>query len=111
MKKEIERLCEMKQANKPKISNLSFYPIRPTDKGLIGFASCLFDNKLSLESIAVYTRADFSGFRCVFPRKQLPNGKEIAIFCPANKETEQAITQAVTQKIEEFSRKADRRNH
>ena len=87
------------------ISEVIFYPIRPTEKGLIGFAACLFDSKLSLQSIAVYTTAA-GGIRLVFPNKLLPNSKEINIFYPVNHETYESIKEAVANKIKELSEKA-----
>lgn len=91
--------------NKITISEVSFYPLRPNEKGLIGFASVNFDNKLSLNSIAVYTRPDGSDYRLLFPSKQLPNGREINIFYPINKETSELIKEAVARKIEELTEK------
>lgn len=92
------------------ISEVKFYPIRPTDKGLIGFASCLFDNKLSLNSISVYTTPS-GDIRLVFPNKQLPNSKEINIFYPINTETYELIRVAVNKKIEELVEKAKEKNN
>ena len=87
------------------VTELCFYPLRPNEKGLIGFASLILDNKLSLNSIAVYTRPDGNGYRLLFPIKQLPNGKEINIVYPINQETYNAINNAVVKKIEELSEK------
>jgi len=87
------------------ISEVTFYPIRITEKGLIGFASCLFDRKLSLQSIAVYTTPD-GNIRLVFPNKLLPNSKEINIFYPVNHETYELIRKSVAKKIEELAEKA-----
>ena len=67
---------------KTTINEVTLYPLRPTNKGLICFASCLLDNKLSLNSIAVYTRPDGSDYRILFPSKTLPNGKQVELFYP-----------------------------
>jgi len=91
------------------ISEVTFYPIRPTDKGLIGFASCLFDNKLHLDSIAIYTTPD-GDIRLVFPNKVLPNSKEISLFYPIDQETYELIKEAVSNKIEELKEKASKKN-
>lgn len=88
------------------ISCETFYPIRPTEKGLIGFAQVNFDNKLALSSIAVYTRPDGSDYRLLFPSKQLPNGREINVFYPINRETSELIKEAIVRKIEEVAEKA-----
>ncbi len=87
------------------ISEVCFYPLRPNEKGLIGFASCLFDGKLSLNSIAVYTTLN-GDIRLVFPNKLLPNSKEISLFYPINAETYNLIKEAVVKKIEELTEKA-----
>ena len=89
------------------ISEVRFYPICPTDKGLIGFASCLFDGKLSLQSISVYTTLS-GDIRLVFPNKRLPNSKEVNIFYPINRTTYEEIREAVVKKIEELTEKVSR---
>jgi len=85
------------------ISEISFYPLRPNEKGLIGFASVVFDNKLSLNSIAVYTRPDGSDYRLLFPSRQLPNGREIQSFYPINNETYETIKKAIVDKYLEIT--------
>jgi len=87
-----------------KIKEVTFIPIRPTEKGLIGFASCLFD-KLALSSIAIYTKPNGNGIRCLFPSKKLPNGKDINVFFPIDKETNELITNAIAEKIKEVNEK------
>ena len=87
------------------ISEVTFYPIRLNERGLVGFASLTLDNKLSLNSIAVYTRPDGSDYRLLYPSKRLPNGKEIYSFFPLNKEIGGLIKEAVVKKIEELSEK------
>ncbi len=100
-------LFKIRRSKKDKtmISEVTFYPLRPTEKGLIGFASCLFDNKLSLNSISVYLTPS-GDIRLLFPNKTLPNSKEINIFYPVNKETYELLKQAVAKKIEILSEKA-----
>ena len=89
------------------VSEVAFYPIRPTEKGLIGFASVLFDNQLSLNSIAIYTKPAGNGIRCLFPSKRLINGKEISLFYPINKLAANTIMEAIAKKIEEVAEKAE----
>jgi stage V sporulation protein G len=89
------------------ITEVTFYPLRPNEKGLIGLASLLFDGKLSLNSIAVYTRPDGSDYRLLFPSKRLPNGKEINLFYPVDRQTYQAIKDAVIGKLEELAKKLE----
>ena len=87
------------------INEVTFYPIRPTEKGLIGFANCTFDNKLSLNSISVYTSLT-GDIRLLFPDKVLPNSKRISVYYPVNRQTYDVIKEAVEKKIEELAEKA-----
>lgn len=82
-----------------KISETSYLPIKPTEKGLIGFASLLLDNKISLNSISVYLTPK-GDIRLLFPNKILPNGKKISIYYPINRETYDEMKKAISQKIE-----------
>ena len=85
--------------NETIISEVAFYPLRPSPKGLIGIASCLFDNKLSLNSISIYSTPS-GDIRLLFPDKVLPNSRKIHIFYPINNETYEVIKQAIRGKIE-----------
>ena len=85
------------------ISEPIWYPIRPTEKGLIGFFSCLFDGKLSLNSIGVYLTPT-GDYRLLFPNKRLLNGKEISIYYPINNETYEMILEVVVKKIETIAK-------
>jgi DNA-binding cell septation regulator SpoVG len=80
--------------NETVITEINIYPVRPKD-GLVAFASCLLDGKLSLNSIAIYTRPDGNGHRLVYPAKMLPNGKLINLFYPIDKTTASIIQQAI----------------
>ena len=75
-----------------------FIPIRPTDKGLVGFANLTYGNELALNGVAVYTKPSGDGFRLVYPiNKNIPN--ETFYFCPLNRETGDSLTKAVTEKV------------
>ena len=86
------------------ITSPSFYPIRPDAKGLIGFGACLFAGRLSLNGIAIYTRPDGSGIRCLFPSKILPNGKELHIYYPVDTPTYNMIAEAMEEKINDVGK-------
>lgn len=77
-------------------------PVKPTDKGLLAFASCVINDSISLNSIAIYSRPNGDEYRLVYPIKTLPNGKEINIFYPINREVSQIINQAIFKKYEEL---------
>ena len=94
---------------KLKISEIQILPVKPQD-GLVAFASCLFEESLALNSIAIYTRLDGSGYRLVYPNKILANGKEISLFYPINKEIGEALEEAIISKFEELQEKVKKRN-
>ena len=92
--------------NEPVISQVTFFPLRPTEKGLIGIASCLFNNQLSLNSISVYSTLS-GDIRLLFPDKVLPNSKRINIYYPVNKHVYEAIKDAVDSKLRELAKKVE----
>jgi DNA-binding cell septation regulator SpoVG len=89
MQRAVAKMCSAK------ITDVCFYPVRPTSKGLCGFASCLFNNQLALNSISIYTRPTGDGVRCVFPIKVLKTGLTVNLFYPVNDETRKAIENAI----------------
>ena len=95
----------------PEITGVTFYPIRPTAKGLIGFANCLFNHQLSLNSIAVYTRPAGSGIRLVFPQRELPNGRRVHLFHPVTRDVTDLLTEAVAAKLQEVTKHAVEARH
>ena len=86
------------------ITEVEIYPLRPKE-GLVGFASCVFDGKPSLNSIAIHTRADGTGYRLVYPAKVLPNGKVINTFYPITKEAGEEIEAAIVTELEKMAAK------
>ena len=88
------------------VSEVKFYPLRPTDKGLIGIASCLFDNNLSLNCISVYLKPS-GEIRLLFPNKQLPNARDINIYFPVNRECYELIKIAIEDKIKKLNEKVN----
>ena len=91
------------------ITEIQIIPIKPKD-GLVAFASCVY-NSVCLQSIAIYTRADGSGYRLVYPTKILPiNGKQINLFYPINKETGDKIEKAIIVAFENLMKKGGKEN-
>lgn len=82
----------------PTISECTFYPLRPSPKGLIGIASCLFDGRLRLDCVSVYS-TPAGDIRLLFPDKTLPNGKKINVYFPVDRATYDAIRLGVLEKI------------
>jgi len=75
-----------------------FIPVRPTSKGLQGFANLTINNHLALNGIAVYTKPSGDGCRLVFPlNKAIQN--QTFYFCPISKDFGDLLTKAVSDKI------------
>jgi len=83
------------------VSEVEIVPVKAVN-GLVAFASCVLDDKLYLGSIAIYTRLNSEGYRCVYPTKKLPNGQQLQIYYPINQEANQVIEQAVSQKLNQL---------
>ena len=87
----------MNQNIEPAITAV-FIPIRPTPKGMVGYANIILNNQLALNGVAVYTKPNGDGFRLVFPlNKNIPN--ETFYFCPLNREFGDLLTKAVSDKV------------
>ena len=88
--------------NRNIISEVTFLPLKPSPKGLIGIASVLFNNSLCLNAISVYVRPN-GELRLLFPVKMLPNAKEINVYYPINIETYNAIKEAIDEKYKQIT--------
>lgn len=86
------------------ISEIQIIPVKPKN-GLVAFSSCVINNSISLNSIAIYSRPNGMGYRLVYPDKTLSNGKEINIFYPISRETSEIINEAIFKKYEELIEK------
>jgi stage V sporulation protein G len=86
-----------------RISEVNIIPVRPVD-GLVGFASCVLNNRFYIGNMAIYTLMDGSGIRLVYPTKHLPNGKQINCFHPLNRETGEVINMAIEERYEELAK-------
>ena len=76
------------------ITEIELIPIRARE-GLTFFANCVLDGKYFVGNIAVFTRRDGSGFRCVYPTKKLSNSKQIPIFYPISSEVGNIIEEVI----------------
>ncbi len=86
-----------------KITEIELLPIKAKG-GLTFFASCVLDSKYFVGNIAVFTKRDGSGFRCVYPTKVLKNGKQIPIFYPINEKVGEKIQTAISVKATQLLR-------
>ena len=88
------------------ISEVSIILVRPHD-GLIGFASCIFEDRLYLSDIAIHSTPN-GDFRLVYPSKKI-NNRNFNIYYPINKETGKIIQFAIVEKYKEIISKITRR--
>lgn len=85
-----------------RITEPTFIPLKPNEKGLIGIASVVYNNSFSLNCISVYIRPN-GDLRLLFPVKILPNSKEINVYYPICKEVYEAIKKAIVDKYLEIT--------
>ncbi|MFC1807976.1 hypothetical protein ACFL0T_06395 [Candidatus Omnitrophota bacterium] len=95
---------------KTKVAEVTFYPLHPNQKGVIGIASCVFDDKLKLDCISVYTLPDGSDFHLAFPTLSLPHGKIVNVYYPINRDVSLDLKMAIRRKIEGLTQKTTGRH-
>ncbi len=83
------------------ITQVELIPIIPK-QGHIAFANVVFEDKLALNGIGIHTCLQRSGFRLLYPTKQLPNGKIIQIYHPINKQIADEIQDTIIGQYEEL---------
>jgi len=83
-----------------KVTEVQILPIRPRN-GLIGFATIVLDHAIQISDLAVFTRPQ-GGFRIGYPKKKLPNGKDVPIFRPLTRELDQTLEVIIARKFEEI---------
>ncbi len=81
-----------------RVTDVQIIPIKPKD-GLVGFASCVFNDSFYFGSIGIYTRPN-GDLRLTYPTRKISN-QNISIFHPINKSVAQLIDQAIISKFEE----------
>lgn len=84
------------------INNIQIIPVRAKD-GLIAFASLTYGG-IQLESIAIYTRLNGSGYRLLYPTKPV-SGRDTSIFYPTNQKTSEAIEFLIIEKAKKLFNK------
>lgn len=82
------------------ITEIQIVPIKPKN-GLVGFASCIYNNQIYLGSIGIMTRPR-GGYRLMYPTKKVGN-QNINIYYPINRETAQYIEKEIINKFEEIT--------
>jgi len=91
-----------------RVSEVEIVPIKPKE-GLVAFTSFVIDDRFYVGDVAIYTRPS-GGYRLVYPRKTLPNGRCINVLHPINRMTGEVLEQAVISRFEELTEQVMRMN-
>lgn len=84
------------------VTEVQFISIKARN-GLIGFGSCVFDDKLYLGGIGIHTRLDGSGLRITYPTKKV-GAVNMPLYHPTSEEVGILIEEAITAKVESLMR-------
>lgn len=87
-----------------KITEVTFLPLGPNEKGFLGLASCIIDGKLKISGIGVYSALS-GGYRLLYPVCQYPYGQTVTAVHPIDQETGRLITEAISNKIKDIVEK------
>ena len=83
--------------NEITIKEIAIIPLKPKN-GLVALASCIFDDKLYVGSIGIYTKLK-GGYRLTYPTKKVGENS-INIYYPINKEIGDIIEKAIVEQYE-----------
>lgn len=89
-------------ARKNQVTEVQFIPIKARN-GLIGFGSCVFDDKLYLGGIGIHTHLDGRGLRITYPTKKV-GAVNMPLYHPINEKVGLLIEEAITARVESFMR-------
>ena len=80
-----------------KVSKIEIVPVRP-NQGLVGFASVELDGQLLLNSIAIHSKRDGSGYRLTYPTRG-KGDSAITVFHPTTPQLSREIERVVFEDI------------
>jgi len=83
------------------ISEVVFFPIKPTNKGVVGFVSFTYSNLFRINDCAIVTKRE-GGYRIVYPIKILPNGKTVNTIYPLSAKIAKPIEDFLLYAYDEF---------
>lgn len=86
------------------VSEIVYYPITPTAKGLVCYVSFTFKNSLRIQDCGIYTRPS-GGYRILYPIKYLANGKTVSSVYPISKEVGKKLEDFLLSEYEKFLKK------
>jgi DNA-binding cell septation regulator SpoVG len=90
-----------KREKKAKISEVTFYPIIPTAKGVVCFTSFTYSNLFKINDCAIVTLKE-GGYRIVYPIKTLPNGRVVNVIYPLSAKVGKPIEDFLLTEYEKF---------
>jgi len=90
-----------KRLKSVEVSEIIFYPVTPTAKGLVCYISFTFKKSLRIQDCGIYTRPT-GGYRILYPLKYLANGKIISSVYPISKEVGKKIEDFLLSEYENF---------
>jgi DNA-binding cell septation regulator SpoVG len=91
----------MTKSRKVRLTEITFFPIIPSPKGVCAFVSFLYNNELRISDVAIITKPEGS-YRFSFPIKTLQNGKTIQCVYPISEPIEKAISQQLLKAYTKF---------
>ena len=90
-----------KRLKRAKISEIVFFPITPTNKGVVCFVSFTYSNLFRINDCAIVTKK-IGGYRIVYPLKTLPNGKTVNTIYPLSALIAKPIEDFLLKEYEKF---------
>ena len=90
-----------KSIKRAKISEIVFFPIKATARGVVCFVSFTYSNIFRINDCAIVTRKE-GGFRIVYPLRMLPNGKTINSVYPLSAEIAKPIEDFILSEYDKF---------
>lgn len=90
-----------KSQTRAKISEVVFFPIKPTDKGVVCFVSFTYSNLFRINDCAIVTKRE-GGYRIVYPIRTLLNGKTVNSVYPLSAKIANPIEDFVLSEYEKF---------
>lgn len=87
------------------ISEVRLLPARDANDALIYFGSFVVNRQIFIGNVAVRLRPDGRSIRLTFPTKTLPNGVTLSCVHPITREANEAMTNAVAEKMREVAKR------
>lgn len=90
-----------KRLKRDNISEIIFFPVNPTPKGVVCFVSFNYSNIFRINDCAIVTKKT-GGYRIVYPIRTLQNGKTINSVYPLSEKVAKPIEDFLLLEYEKF---------